>query len=170
MAVRNSASKLIRVRHQKNIVESLDALRDIMNTANASFEATAEQYRRLAAKSIVEADLKRYVREVFAPRLAAPKPGASDAQIVQMMADIAAEDADESKSRLFAPIQKLFETGRGNTMPGVRGTLWGAYNAVTEYLGYERGESQDTRVDSMWFQGGAKINQRALEVAVAMAA
>jgi hypothetical protein len=61
----------------------------------------------------------------------------------------------------------LSETGRGyQTM---RGTWWGAYNAVTEYLGYEAGNkktTQEGRLGSLWFGRGQRINDRALELAV----
>ncbi len=163
LAEAHRASKLLRVRHQKNVVASLAQIHDVINTANASFEATAEQYRYLAATDIVEDDLKRYVKTVFAPRSTAMivAPSVIEGELL--------DDEDESKSRVYDSVKRLFETGRGAQLPGVRGTLWAAYNAVTEYIGYERGQSQDTRVDSMWFRGGAKLNARALESALAMA-
>jgi phage/plasmid-like protein (TIGR03299 family) len=162
------ASKLIRVRHQKNIHDSLTQIRDIMNTANASFEATAEQYRRLARTAIVEDDLKRYVRAVFSWR---QSPSTALAVAAPVIEGELLEDAEDTrKSRSYDIIKRLFESGRGNDLPRVRGTLWAAYNAVTEYLAYERGGSQDTRVDSVWFAGGAKLNQHALDAAMAMAA
>jgi hypothetical protein len=40
---------------------------------------------------------------------------------------------------------------------------------VTEYLAYGRGKAQDTRLASLWFGDSARTNQRALEVALAMA-
>jgi phage/plasmid-like protein (TIGR03299 family) len=160
LAAEHQASKLLRIRHQKNVVASLTQLHDVMNTANASFEATAEQYRRLAKSAVVEDDLKRYVKTVFAPHTTWKKAVVADE----------GDEVDDSKSRVYDAVKRLFETGRGANLPGVRGTMWAAYNAVTEYIGYERGEAQDTRVDSMWFRGGARINARALDTALAMAA
>ena len=72
--------------------------------------------------------------------------------------------------RLLERIQPLFEKGRGNDLPGVRGTWWAAYNAVSEYLTHERGRAADTRLDSLWFGQGANLNGRALSVALEMAA
>jgi hypothetical protein len=65
---------------------------------------------------------------------------------------------------------RLFEAGRGSDLPGVRGTLWGAYNCVSEFLGYERGNSRDSRLGSLWFGASRRANVRALETALAMAA
>ena len=56
---------LIRVRRQKNMTRTLAAVRDVMNVANTAFEATCEQYRRLARTDIVADDLRRYVQLVF---------------------------------------------------------------------------------------------------------
>lgn len=64
----------------------------------------------------------------------------------------------------------MFETGRGNNLPSIRGTYWASYNAVSEYLGYERGRSQQSRLDSLWFGDSANLNRHALEIALAMAA
>jgi hypothetical protein len=82
--------------------------------------------------------------------------------------EILAETERDVASRSFDNIALLFERGRGNDLPGVKGTLWAAYNAVTEFLAHERGKDNETRLDSMWFGGGASINQRALTTAVQM--
>lgn len=146
----NEASKLIRLRHRSNVAANLEAVREVMNLADQRFEATAERFRQLAAKDINADDLKRYVDIVFtAPHMSA--------------------DARPDHDRLLGKIVPMFEHGRGNDLPGVRGTAWAAYNAVTEFLAYSRGRSQDGRLDSLWFGPGAELNRRALDAAIAMA-
>ncbi len=146
----SDASKLIRVRHRGDVVGSLAAIREVMNLADAEFEATATQYRLLARKPVSGSDLKRYVRRVL---------------------KIEDEPAPSTRILNIADrILELAETGRGNDLPAVRGTLWVGFNAVTEYLGYNRGRNQATRLDSLWFGEGAAINKFALEVALDMAA
>ena len=93
------------------MLENLANIREVMDLANAEFEATAEQYRRLARKSINQADLRRYVKKVFK-----------------------VEDDQDGSTRLkniMEEIVGLAEAGRGNDLPSVRGTLWTAYNGVT---------------------------------------
>jgi phage/plasmid-like protein (TIGR03299 family) len=143
LAHNTNASQLIRVRHTVGAVETLDRIRDVMNLANEAFEATAEQYRFLAGRECNAADLERFVRRIF------PSAG---------------------KSRVFPRVVELFEKGRGNDLPGVRGTWWGAYNAVTEYLAHARGTDAERRLDSMWFGDGAAMNRNALSTAVELAA
>ena len=149
MAHGSDASKLIRLKHTKDVLENLANVREVMDLANQEFEATAEQYRRLARKSINQADLRRYVKKVFK-----------------------VEDDDEASSRLknlMEVIVGLAETGRGNNLPSIRGTYWSAYNGVSEWLTYNRGRSEDNRLNSLWFGDSASLNQRALEVALDMA-
>jgi phage/plasmid-like protein (TIGR03299 family) len=149
MAHGSDASKLIRLKHTKDVLANLANIREVMDLANAEFEATAEQYRLLARKSINQADLRRYVKKVF--------------QV---------EEGQEGSTRLkniMEEIIKLAEAGRGNQLPSVRGTLWTAYNGVSEWLGYQRGKSQGSRLDSLWFGDSAAFNRRALETALEMA-
>jgi phage/plasmid-like protein (TIGR03299 family) len=179
MALDSNASKLLRVRHTKNAVDILNAVRDTMNVANASFEATAEQYRRLARTSINGDDLDRYISLVF------PKAKSKTPAPPPVMTDVDASGADMLASLLDRPvaananeetrytkreeiIHELFESGLGHEIQGVRGTLWGAYNAVTEYTTHHRGSDGETRLQSM-FNDGMNINNRALSAAVSMA-
>jgi phage/plasmid-like protein (TIGR03299 family) len=148
-------SKLVRIRHTAKAELSLDAVRDVMNLANEQFEATAVQYRRLAECDINSADLAKYVCRVFSPA----SEDSTDEDVLKK----------SESSRVLATVTKLFETGRGNDMPGVRGTMWAAYNAVTEYMAYERGNDRDVRLDRLWFQH-VHTNRRALELALKVAA
>lgn len=145
------SSKLMRVTHTSKIVENMKAVRQIMDMADAEFEATAEQYRALAGRSINASDLNRYVTKVFYPNRPEPTP---------------TENCEsESRSRIVDNVTKLFESGMGNDLDGVKGTMWGAYNAVTEYLSHERGSDDAIRLNNLWYGSAAKTNQRALDVA-----
>jgi phage/plasmid-like protein (TIGR03299 family) len=176
MAHDDKASRLLRIRHTKNSADALAAVRDVMNTANQTFEATAEQYRLLAKKDVVEADLKAYVNRVFAPRRVEAAAAKRRTSMVLASAPIILDaefidDEDASlKSRVFPAVRELFEKGRGNQLPGVRGTMWAAYNSITEYLAYGRGKDSDKRLNEAWFGTGAMLNARALRVGVEMAA
>jgi phage/plasmid-like protein (TIGR03299 family) len=149
MAHGSAASKLIRCKHTRDVHENLANIREVMNLANQEFEATADQYRLLARKSINQADLTKYVKRV-----------------------LKVEDEKEISTRTtnaIAQIVGLGESGRGNTLPSVSGTLWTAYNGVTEWLSYQRGRSQDSRLNSLWFGDSANLNKHALETALQMA-
>ena len=146
------ASKLIRVRHHRFVKNNVEKLRDIMNLANQEFETTAEEYRFLASRSINSEDLNKYVR------------------IVLGVHDKAEEDLSTRSKNIVLAIEELFEVGKGNDLPGVEGTWWAAYNAVTEYLNYSKGRNPENRMDSLWSGQNGNMSQRALERAVLLAA
>jgi hypothetical protein len=114
-----------------------------MNIANKEFYATVEQYRGLMKKKINQKDLAKYVKLVF-------------------------DFPDIGGRELIPNITHLFENGRGSDMAGH--TYWGAYNAVNEYLNYYRGMTQKNTLNSLWFGESAKVNKRALDTAIKMAA
>jgi len=152
IALRDAMTSKLKVSHSKKALVTLDSIRDIVNVANASFEATAEQYRALAKTSVKKGDLENYVDLVFYNG----KQAETDREKV-------------ARESLYSEINRLFEVGHGNEMQGVRGTVWGLYNGVTQYLSYEAGRSQDTRLDSLWFGAAKGTNEAALEHAMALA-
>ena len=68
----------------------------------------------------------------------------------------------------------LFENGKGNRLPGVKHSVWAAYNAITEYADHHktvRGEKQDPslRLNSIWFGSGASLKTKAYNQALEFA-
>ena len=152
MARNASVSSLFRLKHTAKAEERLQEISKIVNVADASFETTIEQYRALAAKGINTKDLEKYVKIVLGV-----DPDKDEADISTRM-----------KNTMESVIAK-FEGGKGNTLPGVKGTWWAAYNAASEFLSHERGRSQEGRVNQLWFGQAANMNQLALDKAVEMA-
>jgi hypothetical protein len=102
-----------------------------------------EQYKRLAEKKINRNDLERYAKVVF-------------------------NVGDNCGEKLLPKVFYLFDHGRGSEIAGA--TYWGAYNAVTEYLNYFRGKTQDNTLNSLWYGDSAVVGARALDVALKMVA
>jgi phage/plasmid-like protein (TIGR03299 family) len=169
MAHGGDASKLIRVKHSKNVKVNLENIRETMNLANQEFEATAEQYRFLANKQINQKDLQKYIKMVFA--LQQPKlEEATDEQVAWFKEG--ENDKEVVSTRLKHTLETVFElaeAGKGNNLPSIRGTYWSAYNGVTEYLSYQNGNNDDSRMSSLWYGSAAALNRHALETAVQLA-
>lgn len=147
-AMDDKDSMLVKIHHRANALSALEKVREVMDLARREFAATAEQLRELAAKGCDELSLRRYVREVF-------QPGAAE---------------DEAAAKITVKkIVELAENGRGTDIPGVRGTYWAGFNAITEFTTHVRGKSADARVDSAWFGDSSKIARRALSVGLEMA-
>jgi phage/plasmid-like protein (TIGR03299 family) len=192
LAVGDSASKLVRIRHTKNAVDMLEAIRETMNAANATFEATAEQYRFLSTVKVTGDDLAKFVNVVF-KRPAKPKKAATPPTVADVLAnpevsapsivdeilnakpaehvsvdDLLAETAKDFEARSIDIIRENFESGAGANLRGVKGTWWGAYNAMTEFLTHQRGKTDENRLAAQ-FNDAKQYNTVALKTAVEMA-
>lgn len=153
MAHSNAGSKLLRLRHSKSLYENLDKLQEVINLANKEFDATAEQYRFLANKRCVnKKDLQKFVR---------------------IMAGIKEDELDADISTRSKNIMErmltLMVSGSGNDSPKVKGTWWAAYNGFTQYQAWEKGNSDSSRYDSLWFGKGYNDNIKALNLATELA-
>jgi hypothetical protein len=61
---------------------------------------------------------------------------------------------------------QLFVVGKGNDRPGVRATLWAAYNGVTELADHgKQFQTPEKRLEAACFGDGYSIKGRALRVA-----
>ena len=78
---------------------------------------------------------------------------------------------DEASTRMknrLNDLLELAETGKGTELPGVKGSLWGAFNAVTEYADYYNGKNENNRAQSTLFGAGAQMKARAFDAALAL--
>lgn len=146
----SSDSKLIRIRHTRSSKNNLENVRDIMDNINAGFEATAEQYRFLASKNFNQNDVRKYVKVMLGIE------NTVDADIKTRTRNI----MDEILGLVEGPKQSA---------TNVRGTWWAAYNGYNEYLNYNKGRTEDNRLDSLWFGLNANDNNKALNKAMEFA-
>jgi len=60
----------------------------------------------------------------------------------------------------------LFEHGKGNNLSGVTGTLWAAYNGITELVDHKpTRRTPKEHLESIWFGDGYLLKARAFEIA-----
>lgn len=136
------------LRHSKNVSKNLEDIQEVMDMANAQFEKSAESYRLLASRQISRQELEKYVKIVFT----------ADKKLLEL------ESLESvSAKRILEVVVPLFEA---EVMPGTRGTLWAAYNAIAQYLQNYRGDDESSRLGSLWFGESQKLNRRALEKAI----
>ena len=145
--------KAYRVRHSKMMQFRLDELADFLAITHKVFLQAEECFRRLAKIQLVGHRLDSYFEAVFPRSEAQKKKG---------------EKPDQ-----WAFLKDIFEGQPYLQLPGVRGTLWGAYNAVTCFEDYkqpQQEELQEQRLERTWFSGGAEIKLKALEKAQELSA
>ena len=138
----------VRIRHTAQGIEKLKHAHEILGLSNKLYADLEQIFNRMSNTKMRSIDLELYARTVF--------PDPKNVEFSQKMGD-----AREK-------VMELVETGRGAEMS--RGTLWGAYNAVTEFVDHIRldNKSDSVRLKSMWFGSGEKIKKHAFEAAVYM--
>ena len=92
------------------------AIGDKLNTIATQWKVLSESWRFMQAKPFSASQLCDLVARVY---------------------EIHASNDKARLDKLTAAIAELVERGRGANVPGVRGTLWGAFNALTEYDQHE---------------------------------
>lgn len=136
----------LKVAHFSGIHEKLQQAHKMLGLINDRFNAVEETFK---AMSRVKMDTNRLIEY-----LAAVYPDSKEPDKMELV------KRDRSWSEYF------FSEGRGNRLDGVVGTLWAAFNGVTEWNDHKKsrlGENQ--RLASSWFGAGANVKSKAFAVA-----
>ena len=132
------------MRHTANAVHKLEEAHKLLGLSNALYSELSTIFNRMALRRVTEKQLMQYVRT-----------------LVPMNPDAKFQTRNEN---IREAILDLHESGQGAELS--RGTLWGAYNAVTEFSDHVQ-HSRDTskQLKSIWFGGGEKLKLRAFALA-----
>lgn len=150
LALRTSQTG-ITIRHTGKFDGKLKEARKVLGLARTEIEEFRDVARELALKQLGDKAWKAVLDELY------PLPDGQD---------------NTRRVNTRARLTSLFESGPGSDIPGVRGTAWGALQAVTDYTTHHRttrGAGDDTklerekRLESAWFGSGNAVNQKALE-------
>ena len=153
MLAMEDGQKAYRVRHSKKMQFKLNELSEFLALTQNVFLKAEETFKRLAKIQMVGARLDSYLEAVFPLSATQKKNGTKPAR--------------------WDFLHEIFATRTDLQIPGVRGTLWGAYNAITMFEDYKQPlseEQPEQRLDRAWFGGGADIKLKALETATKLAA
>ena len=145
-----SQGKGLRIAHTPSLPTRMAAAREALGIIRARFDEIAVAFERMAKVNVSHERLAHFVDRVF------PLP------------------ADENDERARARAQhartesaRLFDEGRGNREQRVRGTLWAAYNGVTEFVDYAMPHRDGSRrLDAVWFGSGYLAKARAYRLAL----
>ncbi len=143
----------IRVRHDRDMKKALDRAKQLLGLVQDSYAKLEGIFRSMVATRVDPPAVQRYLAAVF------PDPvDAADAKAIEVL---------EIQRALAI---HLFHNGQGNSQPAVKGTLWAAYNGVTELIDHRKAtlkgpDCTERRLHSVWFGRGAAIKARAFRVA-----
>jgi phage/plasmid-like protein (TIGR03299 family) len=151
----------VTIRHSALMAEKLSFASEMLGVANKKFVEMESTFNAMRDKQMTESDVRAYLNRCFN---VAPVRG--DKQYKEQEGDISKE------KRAIAQVMELHESGLGSDM--VRGTLWGAFNAITEFTNHHRTYKQrengndraDNKLNSLFFGQSASLGDRALNEAV----
>lgn len=135
------------LRHTTNIKNRLEKAKEVLGLANREFDKFVE-----FAQALSKLKMNALSFEKFSEFLIPDNP------------DIDSNTRAEN-SRL--ELANLFTDGRGQNIPGVRGTGWAAYSAVVEFANYFRSSrggdaAQERRFESSLFGSGDQLIQKSV--------
>jgi len=144
----NGEEQEVRVRHTAQAGARLKEAHEILGLTNQLYAQLDQIFNDMARKHIDGETFSTYIKTAF-PTKSTP----------------------EDRSRVVYVREKvleLAETGRGSEL--ARGTVWGAYNAVTEFVDHYRLTSVTdvAGLKSMWFGSGERIKKQAFRAAMEM--
>jgi phage/plasmid-like protein (TIGR03299 family) len=146
--------------HTGDLDRKIAEARQILGLAAGEMDAFGDGARTLARSEWSEAQLRHYFNRLY------PDPVGDDPKVE-------ARRVEQSGHR--DRLRELFDTGVGLDMPGVRGTGWAAYNAVSEHLDHDRphrtrNRRSVTQFEHSVFGAGRGMKARAFSLALEMAA
>lgn len=149
-----SQGPTLRVPHTKDVQERLRIAAHMLNAIKVRYAELEMVFKEMAAVSMNSEKLQNYLHQIFPD----PRRREDDTRYQRALAQA---KTDRAGAEYF------FATGKGNVEKNVAGTLWAAYNGVTEYVDYRKyaKATTDRQVEAMWFGEGYSTKARAFSMA-----
>lgn len=144
--------KAYRVRHSKNMTDRLKEISELIAITKDIYEYAEQLFKQLVKVTLNNALLLDYLERVF-PRTEK-------------------QNKQDRKPPRWTYIMELLESRPDLLLPGVKGTLWAAYNAITFFEDYKQirpVEEGESRLDRIWFGNSAETKYKALQEAKELA-
>jgi hypothetical protein len=127
----------------------MERVKRALGLAGKEFEKRKEVYQEMARHSVNDIQIGTYVHNLI--------PNANE------------EATDRVKRSVTAAQERIWhlhEKGQGSDIPGVRGTVWGIFNAAIEFGDYDMPKKTKDLGNYQLFGIGAQFKNRAYEKAV----
>ena len=144
----SGAEQEVHIRHTAHASDRMKEAHEILGLTNKLYQELDNIFNQMSNIRIDGRVLTDYIKKVF------PDPPTNG--------------HSHRKNSIREKVFELAHTGKGADLS--LGTLWGAYNAVTEYVDYYRQLTADdsTRLRSIWFGSGERIKKHAFKLALDM--
>jgi phage/plasmid-like protein (TIGR03299 family) len=167
LADQSDASHRVKIRHTLNANELIKNIPQLIDVQRRQFAGGVDELRAMAAAPCPMAEFRSYVSTVFADQLA----GTTNAERGNPAS--ARPKILEDLPQWEILNRKFHGSAIGADIPGVNGTVWAAYNAVTEFLTHDAGKSKDpnkaaaARLEAIYWGDSAERLTLAHRVALA---
>lgn len=169
-AVNNAITKGtgLRRKHTASVTEFAKQLPALIDLERRSFRQSISELRDLTNVQLTTELARRVLEATYADKLAQPiKDRASGASRPRLLSDL--KEVDVIRGHYAG------DTGLGiRDLPGCAGTLYGLYNAITQFETHDAGRAKDeterarTRLISLWGGESAKRIDRARQACLAL--
>lgn len=144
----NIKSTEIRIPHTETAEARLAVAHKVLGLATKRIGLVQE-----AAEALLSFQVGRKVLGKFLKRLLPSTPELED------------EDCTAQTAKQREMIEILFMGSETNTLPGMKGTGWALYNAVTEYADHHKPAKESTdKLHRMWFGGAEQLKLNAFNL------
>ena len=139
-------------KHTRNVMQKAGEAREVLGLAMAYYELFAQKADQMLNTRMTVMEVQDYLQRVY-----------------QFKADKTYADQDHRVKAAYETTLDLLNHPT-NTLGGMAGTAWAAWNAVTYYVDHERvvrgDQRDDKRLNASWFGIGSEIRQRAYDLLV----
>lgn len=149
------AKNKFRIRHTTNVSDKIAEAKKTLDASLQYFHKANEVFDKMKGEKFTEVQLENLLLKVF-----------KNTEDVAGLTDRQAKSFDG----ILGDVIRLTEKGMGVDLPGVKGTAWGAYNAVAEFLDHYtpvkggKGRSgEEVLMNSVWFGTIADKTQATLD-------
>ena len=134
--------------HTPDVKQRLRGAGQLLAQIRQRYDTTETALQAMTRVTINRERLKEYLTQVF------PDADPVDEAAVNRV----------KKARSWS--EYFFDQGRGNRLSGVTGSLWAAFNGVTEWLDHRKTkQNPGQRLNSIWFGDNYRIKARAFTLA-----
>lgn len=151
-------SDTVKIRHTRTMKDRLAEAHRVLGLSNKIYDQLDAIFNQMAETKITDEAMKTYIINSLTPD------------------NKSEEEKEEMSTRLINITNRvigLTEEGMGMNHEATKGTLWGAYNALTEYADHHkvvRGDDANARLTSIWFGTSEFLKNKAFSLAVQMLA
>jgi phage/plasmid-like protein (TIGR03299 family) len=157
----------IRLVHRGNVADRLEFAGELLAKIGAYYNELTEVYRKFAKVQMKEKQMRVYIAEALRPY-----GGVKTEQEALELAKLQEEEGISVRLQTEVNnVLTLVENGLGTDIKGVRGTLWGTYNAITEYIDHHKTprSGDEGRIQYIGFGTGKMVKDAAFRIGMRFA-